>query len=167
MHSDYQDVDFSCLVNPQSPVQHTSLQSEMMQCFPDLQTLQRVYQNSHSIQPNFVIPNGQNVDNDNSQKWHSLISNNQPAMFNQSEMLQFKKQAYVNLKTNVQPSSQGIYPSADNHYLPPQEQYDNLMQSNPETQQFFLHPSQQKIRKSWDISPSPYVQESQNIWNGR
>ncbi|VVC34989.1 Hypothetical protein CINCED_3A002661 [Cinara cedri] len=170
MHPDYQDVDFPCLVNPQSPVQHTSLQSEMIQCFPDLQTLQRVYQNSHSIQPNhnFVIPNGQNtIDNDNSQKWHSLISNNQPAMYNQPEILQFKKQqAYVNLKSNIPSNPQGIYPSADNHYLPSQDPYDNVMQSNPETQQFFLHPSQQKIRKSWDITPSPYVQESQNIWNG-
>lgn len=177
-------------------MQHNSLQSEMMQHYPNVQSLQQVYQNSHSQQPqnyltnrqqsnNCGMPNGQILqhiehnNSDNSQQWHSLMNHNQPSLpvfnnYNQPQHTYQHQQTYQRPNLNTLPNS-NAYPLADNHYLP-QESYDQMMQSNKESQsqQFFLHnqqQQQQKYRKNWDITPSQqphtFAQDPQNVWNGR
>lgn len=184
MHSNYQEMqaDLQCLNNQENQMQHNSLQTEMMQHYPGIQSLQQVYQNSHSIhQPqnylinrqqsnNCGIPNGQIMqhlehnNSDNVQQWHSLINHNQPSMpvfnnYNPSQLGQYQhQQSYVNQRpvSNTLPNSNAFSP-ADNLYIP-QEPYDQMVQPNTDTQsqQFFLHNNQQqKYRKSWDITPSP------------
>lgn len=162
--------DLQCLTNQQNQMQHNSLQSEMMQHYPGIQSLQQVYQNSNSIhqsqnyllnrQPsnNCIIPNGQIIqhlehNNENGQQWHSLLNHNQPSLpvfnnFNQPQHPQQyqRQQPYVNQRpiSNTLPNPNS-YPPTDNHYLP-QESYEQLMQPNTETQsqQFFLHNNQQQ-----------------------
>lgn len=172
MHSNYQEIqaDLQCLANQQNQMQHNSLQSEMMQHYPSIQSLQRVYQNTHSIhQPqnylinrqqsnNCVLTNGQMIqhmdqnDTDNNQQWHILMNHNQPMPafnnYNQSQHTQYQnQQGYVNqrpVSSNTLPNP-NVFSSADNHYLP-QDPYDPIMPPNKETQsqQFFLHNNQQQ-----------------------
>ncbi|XP_060856051.1 patronin isoform X4 [Metopolophium dirhodum] len=173
MHSNYQEIqaDLQCLANQQNQMQHNSLQSEMMQHYPGIQSLQQVYQNTHSIhQPqnylinrqqsnNCVMPNGQMIQHmdhnntDNNQQWHSLMNHNQPPMpafnnYNQPQHTQYQnQQGYVNqrpVSSNTLPNP-NVYSPADNHYLP-QDPYDQIMPPNKETQsqQFFLHNNQQQ-----------------------
>lgn len=161
--------DLQCLANQQSQMQHNSLQSEMMQHYPGIPSLQQVYQNTHVIhqpqnyslnrQPsnnNCVIPNGQMIQhlehsNENGQQWHSLLNHNQPSLpvfnnFNQPQHTQHyqRQQPYINQRpvSNTLPNPNS-YPPVDNHYLP-QESYEPLLQPNNETksQQFFLHNNQ-------------------------
>lgn len=175
MHSNYQDMqsDLQCLNNQQSQMQHNSLQTEMMQNYPGIQSLQQVYQNSHSIhQPqNYLInrqhnnncgmPNGHMIQHlehnntDNGQQWHSLMNHSQPSLpvfnnFNQSQHPQYQhQQGYVNQRpnTNTLINSNVYPPVSDNHYLP-QEPYDQIMQPNKESQssQFFLHNNQPHLQ---------------------
>jgi len=187
IHSNYQEMQADqCLPN-----QHNSLQSEIMQHYSDIRSLQQVYQNSHSnnqsqnytinCQPNnnFAMPNNQmiqhivhnNVDN-NGQKWHSLINHSQlqqPVFNNFNQSPYQHSQTYINQRPPNTLQSSNVYPPSDN-YLP----HDQIMQPNKETisEQFFLHNIQpQKYRKSWDLAPTSqthsFAQESQNIWNGR
>ncbi|XP_022172106.1 patronin isoform X5 [Myzus persicae] len=172
MHSNYQEIqaDLQCLANQQNQLQHNSLQSEMMQHYPGIQSLHQVYQNTHSIhQPqnylinrqqsnNCVMPNGQMIQHmdhnntDNNQQWHSLMNHNQPPMpafnnYNQPQHTQYQnQQGYVNqrpVSSNTLPNP-NVYSPADNHYLP-QDPYEQIMPPNKETQsqQFFLHNNQQ------------------------
>ncbi|CAH1732677.1 patronin [Aphis gossypii] len=173
MHSNYQEIqaDLQCLANQQNQMQHNSLQSEMMQHYPGIQSLQQVYQNTHSIhQPqnylinrqqsnNCVMPNGQMIQHmehnntDNNQQWHSLMNHNQSPMpafnnYNQPQHTQYQnQQGYVNqrpVSSNTQPNP-NVYSPSDNHYLP-QDPYEQIMPLNKETQsqQFFLHNNQQQ-----------------------
>ncbi|XP_025203346.1 patronin isoform X4 [Melanaphis sacchari] len=173
MHSNYQEIqaDLQCLANQQNQMQHNSLQSDIMQHYPVIQSLQQVYQNTHSIhQPqnylinrqqsnNCVMSNGQIIqhmehnNSDNNQQWHSLMNHNQPPMpafnnYNQPQHTQYQnQQGYVNqrpVSSNTLPNP-NVYSPADNHYLP-QDPYEQIMPSNKDTQsqQFFLHNNQQQ-----------------------
>lgn len=199
MHSNYQEMqlDMQCLTNQQSQMQHNSLQSEMMQHYPSIQTLQQAYQNTHSIHKSqnylnnhqssnncgmsdgkMMQHNVEHSNTDNLQQWHSLMNHNQSPLpvfnnYNQLSHEQYQQQSYQQPVSNALPNSIA-YSIADNHYMA-QDPYDQIMQPNKETQsqQFFLHQSQQqqqqKFRKSWDIAPPShtFAQESQNVWNGR
>lgn len=173
MHSNYQEMqaDLQCLANQQqNHMQHNSLQSEIMQHYPGIQSLHQVYQNAHSIQQpqnyminhqqsnNCGISNGQMVQHiehnntDGGQQWHSLINHNQPSLpvfnnFNQPQHTQYQhQQSYGSprpMSNTVQSSN--AYPPVDNHFIQ-QEPYDQIIQSNKDaqSQQFFLHNNQQQ-----------------------
>ncbi|XP_050529806.1 patronin isoform X2 [Daktulosphaira vitifoliae] len=198
IHSNYQELqaDLQSLTNQQSQLQHNSLQAEMMQHYPGMQAVHQVYQNSHSIQQpqNYMInrqqiTNGQiiqhldhnNSENIGSHQWRSLMNHSQPPinMYNNYNQSQFQhQQQYINqiphIASNTIPNT-NVYSSVNNHYVT-QESFDQMgtIKQEPQSQQFFLHnnhqESQQKIRKSWEISsttqPQTFTQEPQNIWNG-
>lgn len=199
IHSNYQELqaDLQCLTNQQNQLQHSSLQVEMMHHYPGMQPVHQIHQNSHSIQQpqNYMmnhpqISNGQiiqhlnhnNPENIGSHQWHSLINHSQPPvnMCNNYNQPQYHhQQQYINPIPPIAPNTLpnvNAYSSVNNHYVT--QEYFNQMDANkqePQSQQFFLHTnhqeSQQKSRKSWDISsssqPQTLSQEPQNIWNGR
>lgn len=193
MHSNYQDMqsELQCLNNQQNQMQHNSLQTEMMQNYPGIQSLQQVYQNSHSIHqpPNYlinrqhsnncVVPNGHMIQHlehnntDNGQQWHSLIHHNQPPLpvfnnFNQSQHPQYQhQQGYINQRSNSNTLlNSNAYPpvSSDNHYLP-QEPYDQVMQPNKELQssQFFLHNNQPPQQQQQQLQQQKQFRKSWDI----
>lgn len=197
MHSNYQEMqaDLQCLANQQNQLQHSSLQTEMMQHYPGMQSLQQSYQNSNSITHNSQnylnnpqlsnncgIPDEhimqQNIEHNNGanfQQWHSLMNHNQSSspVFNNYSQLpheqRFQQQTFINQRPHANPLPNSIAYPVDHHSTVP-EPFDQLMQPNKETQsqQFYLHQSQPKFRKSWDIAPPHnFAQESQNVWNGR
>lgn len=196
MHSNYQEMqaDLQCLANQQNQLQHSSLQTEMMQHYPGMQSLQQGFQNSHSIthkpqnylnnqhlSNNCGTPDGkimqQNIEHsnaDNFQQWHSLMNHNQSPLpvfnnYNQLPHERYQQQTFINQRTNANALPNSIAYPVDHHNTV-SESYDQLIQPSKETQsqQFFLHQSQPKFRKSWDIAPPQnFVQESQNVWNGR